>query len=256
MLIRNFNKFTILLVLAQLCQACGLLPNFNSDSMSNDEKAILYMQMGTRYLAMDKLDIAKESLDKAMRLDSGNADIHNAMGSFYERIKEYDDAEKSYRTAVRKAPDNFNIKANFGRFLCERANYKPGMELLKEAVDQPMNNHQWFAYTGLGVCYYNQNDLINAETNFRQALLMKPDFAPALLEMQKISYQNHQYLSARAFLERYLSVAQHTPETLWIAFQTERSLDNTSSAEEYADLLFKNFPASKEAVEIKSTLGR
>ena len=48
---------------------------------------------------------------------------------------------------------------------------------------------------------------------------LQPDFAPALQEMQKISYENRQYLSARAFLERYLGVAKHTPKPYGLPFK-------------------------------------
>ena len=249
-------RFIIFFSVCVISNACGLLPDFGNDSMSNDEKAILYMQMGTRYLEMDKLDLAKTNLDKAMRLDSGNAEIHNAMGEFYERIKDYSAAEDSYESAVRRAKNNYGIKTNFGRFMCERGQYAKGMELLQDALDQPMNNHQWYSLTGMGVCYLEQNDLPHAEEYFRKSLLLQPDFPPPLMEMQKISYQNRQYMSARAFLERFLAVSKHTPETLWIAFQTERALDNSKAAEEYADLLLTTFPASKEAQEIKSALGK
>lgn len=249
----KFGCFTAVLLVVG---GCGLLPNMSHDSMSNDEKAVLYMQMGLRYLGMDKLDLAKENLDKALRLDSGNAEIHNAMGEFYEHIKDYGAAEDNYETAARKASGNYNIKTNFGRFICERGNYQKGMSLLKEALDQPMNNRQWYTLTSMGVCYVKQDDLQHAEESFRQALLIQPDYAPALQEMQKISYRNRQYMSARAFLERYLAVSKHTSETLWFAFQTERALNNSKTAEEYADQLLTLFPASKEAQEIKTALGQ
>jgi type IV pilus assembly protein PilF len=74
--------------------------------------------------------------------------------------------------------------------------------------------------------------------------------------MQKLSYSNRQYLSARGFLERYLAVAKHTPETLSTAFQTERALGNSKGADGFADELLTQFPLSKEAQLIKTATGR
>lgn len=250
------NKWPACTLLALAITGCGLVPNMNSESMSSAEEAVLFMQMGKSYLELGKLEQAKKKLETALHLDSGNADIHNAMGEFYERIKEYDQAKDSYSTAVRKAPDNYMVAANYGRFLCDRGDYKNGMDMLQKAMDQPMNNRQWFALTGMGDCYAGQEDLQHAEDYLRQALLLQPDFPPALQEMQKISYQKRQYMSARAFLERYLSVSKHTAETLWYAFQTERALGNSGMAEEYGELLINNFPVSKEAQEIRAALGK
>lgn len=248
--------FGFSLGVAALSAACGLVPNVSGDSMSDADKAVLYMQMGSRYMDMDMLDVAKEKLESAVRLDSGNADIRNAMGVFYERIKDYDAAASNYESAVGKAPNNFNIKTNYGRFLCDRGDYQKGLEVLRQALELPMNNRQWFALTNIGVCYVKQNDLRQGEDYLRQALQLQADFPPALLEMLKVSYRDRQFMSARAFLERYLGVAKHTPETLWYAFQTERALGNGNLAEAYGEQLLSTFPSSKEAQDIKTALGK
>lgn len=254
--INRLGKIACMLGTAAIVAGCALIPDFGGDSMSNAEKAVLNMQMGTRYLEMDMLEVAKEKLTTALSFDSSNGDIHNAMGIFYERIREYEKARDHYESAVDKAPDNFSIKSNYGRFLCDRGEYKKGMAVLQQALDAPMNNRQWFALTGMGGCYVKQNDPQHGESYFRQALQLQADYPPALLEMQKISYQNRQLMSARAFLERYLAVAKHTPESLWIAFQTERSLGNNKIAEEYGEQLLTTFPSSKEAQQIKTAIGK
>lgn len=253
---KRLGKIGGILLAAALSGGCALIPDFGDDSMSNAEKANLNMQMGTRYLEMGMWDVAKEKLELALDLDSSNADIHNAMGIFYERIKEYDKAADQYESAVSKGPDNFDIKSNYGRFLCDRGDFNKGMTVLQQALDAPMNNRQWFALTSMGICHVKQNDLSRGEDYLRQALQLQADYPPALLEMQKISYQNRQYMSARAFLERYLAVGKHTPETLWLAFQTERSLGNEKIAEDYGQQLFTQFPASKEAQQIKNVIGK
>lgn len=242
--------------LAAVIGGCGLLPNLGGDGMTHAEKAVLNMQMGTRYLELGMLEDAKGKLETALDLDSGNGDIHNAMAIFYEQIKEYPEAEQYYESALRRKSDSFDIKNNYGRFLCERGNYAKGIAMLQEALAEPMNNRQWHALTSLGLCYVKQNDLQRGEEYLRQALQLQGDYPPALLEMQKLSYQNRQYMSARAFLERYLAVGNHTPETLWLAFQTERSLGNRSMAEEYRRLLLNSFPASQEAQDIKNAISK
>ncbi|WP_347989678.1 type IV pilus biogenesis/stability protein PilW [Methylomonas sp. AM2-LC] len=256
MQIRLATQVVYFLSLSLLTCACGLIPNMSGDSKSNAEKAQIYLEMGINYLEFDKLDIAKEKLDLALRYDSSNPNIYNALGSFYEHIKDYANAEMSYDSALSKGPDNFVVEANVGRYYCERGNFEKGISLTQEAIEQPMNNRQWYAYTNKGVCFEKQNNFAKAEEFFRLALKLQPEFAPALLEMQKISYENRQYMSARAFLERYLSVSQHTPQSLWIAFQTERALGNSKAAEDYANQYLETFPAAKESDQIRTLLGK
>ena len=245
-----------LLLISLLASGCALLPDGGRDTMSNAEKAKLNLQMGARYLDMGMLETAKEKLETAVSLDSSNADTHNTLAVFYERIKNNEAANDSYQAALSRDADSFSIKSNYGRFLCEQGQFDKGISLLQQSMESPMNNRPWFALTNLGTCYNRQNDSQRAEQYFRQALQTQPNYAPALQEMQRISYQNRQFMSARAFLERYLSVAKHTPESLWIAFQTERALGNGKMADEYRELLLSSFPASKEAQQVKTAISK
>ena len=251
----HFNwpvPLVMILAAVLLNDGCGLLPDFSGDGLSRQEKATLNMQMGVRYLELGMLEVAKEKLEIAYDLDSRNPEILNALAVFYERIKDNIKAEDLYESASSRDPDNYSIKNNFGRFLCERGEPDKGMALLKTALESPMNNRPWMAQSNMGICLLQQNQPMQAEGFFRQALQANPEYSPALKEMLKLSYNNQQYLSARAFLERYLAVTKHNADTLWFAYQTERAMGNQQGAEEYKEQLLTNFPASKEALDIKT----
>jgi type IV pilus assembly protein PilF len=222
--------------------------------MSTEEKADLYLQMGVRYLDMNMTLPAKEKLEIALGLNSKNAEIHNALGVLHERLNQQSIAGSYYQQANKMSANNFSIKNNYGRFLCESGKYQEGVALLKQALMMPLNNRKWFAYTNIGRCESKNSDKELAESNFRQALQENSRYSPALQAMQKMSYDNGNYLSARAFLERYLAVAQHTSETLWYAVQTERGLGNKSMADQYKEKLFSLFPVSKQTVQMKAVV--
>lgn len=241
-------------VCASTC-ACGLVPNF-SDGMSRSEEANLNLQMGVRYMDMGMLEVAQEKLDTAYDLDSRNPEILNALGVFYERIKEYEKAEDFYQSAISKDSKNYNIKNNYGRFLCERGQFEKGISLLQESLDDPMNNRTWLELSNIGNCYVQQNNSTQGEDYFRRALQINPAYAPALLEMLKISYNQQQYMSARAFMERFQAAAKPTPESLWLGFQTERALGNRSASENYKEQLMAAFPTSKQAQEVKTAISK
>lgn len=255
MSVKMTSKLCMLAVASTLL-GCSTLTELTRERMSSRELATLNMQMGIRYMEMGKLDIAKEKLDLAADLDSGNTEIQNALAIFYERIKNYDQAIVHYKAALSQDSNNYSTKSNYGRLLCEQGNYQEAMPLLQAALDAPMNTNAWLPQTNMGLCLLKQNQDSTAEGFFRQALQDNGDYAPALLEMLKISYKKQQYLSARAFLERYLAVAKHTSETLWLAFQTERALGYAQNAEDYKEQLLTLFPASKEALEIRSAISR
>ncbi len=235
-----------------LLSACATTSN--NSSMSNKEKAVLNLELGARYLEMNMLKVAKEKLERAYQLDSGNANIHNMLAVLNERIQQNDIARYHFEKAMELSPENASIKNNYGRFLCTTGHYQDGLRLLQQSMAMPLNNRKWFALTNIALCYLKQGERKLAERTFRKALQENPSYAPALLEMQKISYQNRNYMSARAFLERYLAVAKHTAETLWIGFQTERALGNKTLAEQYQQQLLVLFPGSKQARQVSITV--
>lgn len=226
----------------------------STGSTSKEEMAETNLKLGMRYLELNMLKPAKERLEFALSMDSKNDEIYNALGVLYERLNQYDIAGEHYQNALKINADSASIKNNYGRYLCDRGEHAAGMQLLKQAVNMPLNNRKWFAYTNIGRCELRHGKQEFAEGNFRQALLLNGSYSPALFEMQKISYQKGNYLSSRAFLERYLAVAEHTAESMWIAVQTERALGNKQLSDEYRETLFNRFPASKEAQQLKTAI--
>ena len=223
--------------------------------LTDEELAEVNLKLGVRYLDMNMLATAKDKLEEALDLDSNNAHIYNALGVLYENLQEQEMAKEYYKEAISLDGSDPSIKNNYGRFLCKKGEYQAGEEILNRALKMPFNTKKWLTLTNIGICEMKQGGKQKmAEENFRQALQINRSFSPALFEMQKISYRNGKFMSARAFLERYLAVARHTPETLWIAVQTERALGNQELSEEYRETLLGQFPASKEAQQLKSAI--
>ena len=72
--------------------------------------------------------------------------------------------------------------------------------------------------------------------------------APALLEMAVVKFEAGEFLSARAYLERFQQVGKHNPASLWLAVQTEFALRDHIASGKYAVLLRENYPKSEQAV--------
>lgn len=241
------NTRIIVYLLAAVLSAC----TSDGANVKSDNPADVHLQLGVRYLSLNKLEVAKENLLKAVSLDSSNFQAHNALAFLYEKLNDFDEAHDHYASAIDLAPDDIGVQNNYGRFLCEHGEYEKGMALLSSASSNPLNDRQWLALTNSGRCQLAIGQKQQAEAYLRQALQLNQAYAPALLEMQKISFEKSDYWAAKGFLQRYLSVSSHTSETLWIAIQTERAQGNNELANEYQNLLLEKFPLSDEARKIK-----
>ena len=65
--------------------------------------------------------------------------------------------------------------------------------------------------------------------------------------MAHLSFDQDNYLSARAYLERYSQVAKHTADSLWLGVRTEKQLGDRDQVASYALKLRANFPDSEQA---------
>jgi len=238
------NRVALVLLVTALV-ACG-----SASSTKSNNSEDVHLQLGVRYLSMNKLELAKENLLLALKNNSDNTQAHNALAFLYEKLNQPDKAKEHYETALDLTPDDLGVQNNFGRFLCEHGELEEGMELLSQASSNPLNDRQWLALTNAGRCGLSMGQKQQAENYFRQALQLNSTYAAALSEMQKIAYEKGDYWAAKGFLQRYLGVATHTPETLWFAAQAERALGNKELAREYKNLLLEKFPLSNEAKKI------
>src|SRR5262245_16341424 len=89
-----------------------------------------------------------------------------------------------------------------------------------------------------------------AEEDFRKALVVKPKFGEALFQMADLEYRQTEYMSARAFLERYHEVGRTNPATLWLGVRIERSLGNKAQAQHYAQRLKSEYPSASQTQEL------
>jgi type IV pilus assembly protein PilF len=232
-------------LLAISLSACSWFSNSSAGKPTDT-----YLQLGIRYMDLNKLELAKENLLKALEKESDNARAHSALAVLYEKINHFDQAKQHYDAALSISPDDIGIQNNYGKFLCDRRQFDRGLVLLTQATSNLLNDRPWMALTNAARCHLGMGQRPQAVTLLKQALDMNGQYSAALFEMQKISYQLGDYKAAEDYLQRYLGEANHTAETLWLGIQTEQALGNMSLANEYRNLLLDKFPLSNEAKQV------
>ncbi|MDH3414223.1 MAG: tetratricopeptide repeat protein, partial [Gammaproteobacteria bacterium] len=135
---------------------------------------------------------------------------------------------------------------NYGSFLCKQERYEESESRLVKVTENPFYRTPEIAYTNAGLCMKRAGNQEKAEQYLRTALQLNPKIPQALIAMCELSYDKGRYLPARAYLQRYLEVANHTSQTLWLGVRIERQLGDKNTASSYALLLKSNYPDSKE----------
>jgi type IV pilus assembly protein PilF len=238
----------------------GCSPSLTRPTRANDPYGTLsasevYLQKGVQYMEAGNYEVALQDLKRAIELDRRNSEAYNAIAVLYQRLEQPREADANFRKAVSANAENFGARNNYGRFLCTQGKYAEGLEQFQKVIDSRLYNLPWVALTNAGLCARAGGKRAEAEQYLRKALEYQPGFPPALLEMARLSREGGQYLSARAFLERFQGATDPTPESLWLGIEIETALGNSDTAAKYARTLLESFPETREALQAKRQFG-
>jgi type IV pilus assembly protein PilF len=207
----------------------------------------IYVELGTAYLTEGQVNEAFKNARKAVLVDPNLAPAHTLLGVLYQHLGQTAEAQKHLSKAVQLAPhDPYALNA-LGSFLCSQGKPEEGDSYFRRALNNPLYPTPWVALHNAASCEEQEGKMELAERDYRAALRHNPRFAPALLRMAFISFEQEKYLSARAYLQRYAAEAPHTAESLWLGVRTEKQLGDKDMMASYAVKLRARFPDSDQA---------
>ena len=250
----KLSAYLALVFLLSLAVGCTSIPSRDDDQTgeagSNKTQrggsANIYTSLAVEYMKQGRPDIALRKIKQAVAADPNNSNAHNVMGVIYQRLGRDALAEKHYRRAVKLDKHNFYALNAYGSFLCGRKQYAEANRQFNNAVKTPLNRNKAVALTNAGICAYGEGERSVADSYLRSALSANPRYSPALAQMAEISYDLGDYVSARAYLKRFLAVSRHTAKTLWVGIRTEQKLGDRDAEASYRLQLRNRFPDSKE----------
>jgi len=235
------------------CQGPGIRHQDNAVEEVKQSPADVYVALGIEYMKRGMNDVALEKLKKGLQIDASSSDVHNVLGVLYDRLGKKELATQHYEKAVQLAPQNSSAQNNYARNLCSRGRYEQADEHFKKALANPLYKSPLLALTNAGVCAMKANELAKAETYFRTILQHNEKYAPALLQMAELNFIKKNYLSVRAYLQRYRAVKKHTAASLWLSIQAEKKLGNRDTVSSNIMLLKQLYPDSHEVGLLENT---
>jgi type IV pilus assembly protein PilF len=215
-----------------------------------ERAAQLNLELGVDYLRKGNLAQAKEKIERSLEQDNRNARAHSVAGMLYDRLGDEKKAENHFDRALSLDAEDPEIRNNYAVYLCQKGKFARGEKLALEAAENRLYKTPEAALLNAGNCVRSAGDVKRAEEHYRRALQVRPKFAEALFQMADMQFQQTQYVSARAFLQRYMEVGRTSAATLWLGFRIERSLGNGAEAQHYAQRLKSEYPNAAQTKEL------
>lgn len=214
------------------------------------EAAKINTELGVAYARQGNYEVALEKLERALEQNAAYGPAHSALAWVYVQRRDPEKAEAHYRRALRLNSRDPHTRNNFAIFLCGQDRFADAETLFVEAAREPNYSDAAAAYTNAGVCVRRVPDLDKAESYFRQALGIEPQFSEALAQLASLYFERKDYLRARAFVQRYEQVGPPSAAMLWIGAKVEFALGDEFAAADYARRLKSEFPDSEERLDL------
>jgi type IV pilus assembly protein PilF len=218
-----------------------------ADAHAQQDAAADNVQLAMAYMQAGNLPRAKEKLDKALQEDPLNANAHSVLALFYERVNEQKKAESEFHEALRLAPGDPGPLNFYGVYLCGQHRVDEGVTKLMQVATNPLYRTPEAAYTNAGVCLRTVQRDDEAQTAFKRALTIRPDFAEATYQLADLELAHGRALEARTRIDRYLGQYNPTADLLLLGVRAARTLGDARSVAQYAKTLRADFPDSEQA---------
>lgn len=233
----------------------GLMACASSGSVgeraSNEEAAVANMNLGAGYLRQGNTTLAIERLQRALEQNPRLVLAHSTIAVAYDQVGDSEQAGRHYQRATQLEPNNGSAANAYAVFLCRQNRWADAQPYFERAAADRAYATPEVALTNAGVCARSGGANEQAAANFRAALERRPTYPDALLNMMELSYEEQNFLQARAFVQRYLASQRPTAPVLFICYNVERELDNATAADNCAAQLRTNFRGSTELQELE-----
>lgn len=245
------------LVAVLLLSACASQKTTDPYNETQTQKAVISnTSLGLEYMNRGQYEVALNKLKKAVKEDPNYAPAQTVLAVLYERIGEKELAGKHYKKAYEASPKDGDVNNNYGVYLCQSGEPNVAIRHFLAALDDPFYSSPSIALSNAGSCALKAGEYARADEYLRRALKIEPGLPDALMNMSRLSFEQKDYLKARAFMQRYEAATGHSADTLLLAYKIELASDNPKAANTYKLMLEQNYPGSEQTAEVRRLSGK
>jgi type IV pilus assembly protein PilF len=215
-------------------------------------RAQIKQELAAGYYERGQMDVALEELDKAVKLNANNARTYNIYGLVYGMLGENAKAEQNFQRALQLAPQDSEIRQNWGWYLCMRGRPKESIPEFEAAVRNPLYKTPEIALINAGRCSAAYGDVRAAEGYYRRALQAAPNNPTATYGLALLAYKEARFDDARGWMKPVMQQTTPPPEALFLGMCIERKLGDRNAETSYASQLRNRFPNSAETKAIET----
>ena len=182
------NKGIIFLLLSSMFLiGCQSTENIPIKPAARKESALLHVEMGIGYLEKNQIERAKQKLMHAKNLAPDLAEVHSALGYYFEHVGEASEAEKAYKLSLKQSQRKGQYMNNYASYLCRQKRFIEADKFFQLAVKDRNYLHVGKVYENAAVCAMEANEPLKAKSYFHKALKRNPSSLKAQQALAKLT---------------------------------------------------------------------
>ncbi|MGL4230469.1 MAG: type IV pilus biogenesis/stability protein PilW [Casimicrobium sp.] len=250
------TSLTALLALLALGGCAGMKkPGENADEgtqsstgTSNENparyRARLHTELGANYLQRGQYAVALEELREAVRVDPRYGLAHSITGLVHANLNEDAKADAAFKRAVEVAPDEGDIRNQYGSFLCGQGRADEGIAQFEAALRQPLYQTPQVALENAGSCALAAAKIRQAENYFNRLVQNFPFNSRGYQGLAAVALKTARFDEVKKQVELGMRTQQITPQLLFYGACAEKKLGNKPREDEYRAQLKTRFADS------------
>ncbi|MEO8063870.1 MAG: type IV pilus biogenesis/stability protein PilW [Pseudomonadota bacterium] len=248
-------SYSIVVLAAALLVGCVTSNSEGGKPLKQDdpkEAAAKYnIQLGTAYLQQGNYPLAKEKLERSLKQNPKDADVHTSLGLLYDRVGDPKLADKHFREALRLEPSKPDISNNYAIYLCKNGRTEEGVERFMAVAASKYYRTPEVALTNAGVCLRAAKRLDEAQEKFNGAIQARPNYSEATVQLASLYLERDKVAEARKVVDTYIGAFKPDPDVLLTGVTVARAAKDRMAEEKYSRTLRLEFPDSAQARALK-----
>jgi type IV pilus assembly protein PilF len=218
------KKSWILIMLFLIVCAIGACSSTPRTNENQTELAKASRNLGEAYLRENNYSAALKELKKSEGLNPGDHFVQYDLGVVYYELEKYDLAIQHFKKSLDIQHDYAPALNSLGNAYAAKADWDNAIYYYKQAAENLVYATPYLPLTGLGVAYYNKNELNLSERYFLQAIKQKSDYLQALVGLAKTYTAMGKFSDAQGLLERAASIS---PRSAGVYFELAKVYTRT-----------------------------
>jgi len=219
---------------------------------SPQQRAQIKTDLAAGYYERGQFDVALDVLNEAQTLDPNYPRIYNVYGLVNAMLGETQKAEANFQRGLALAPNDSEMRANWGAFLCATGRAREAIPELETALRDPLYRSPEIALINAGKCSATLGDARKADEYFRRALGASPGNATAAYNLALLAYREARLDDARSWMRPVMRDNAPRPEALYLGMCIERKQGDRQAEISYMTQLRNRYPDSAEAKATQS----